>query len=313
MSNSRREFWLIGISFFLIYVVWGSMYLANAWGVLYVPPFIYAGCRFVPAGLLLYLFAYFTDAEKITKLQVKNTIIAGLLLFAIGNGLVTWALKFVDSGIASLFVAFQPLVVVFLMWLMRSKRPNIYTWIGVFIGLVGMFLLSGQPQFFSDREWLIGVGGIIIALFSWGYCLIWMKDADLPKSIFQSSALQMLFGGLMMLMISGFLGEWNGFEFNNVPASAWYGLGYLIVFGSILTFSAFNYLVTKVSADKVSTSTYVNPVIALFLGNWLNAEILTEQSILAAILLLTGVLFINGQAAMFVNWLRGKSRGRKTA
>jgi len=127
LNNKGREFWLIGISFFLVYVVWGSTYLANAWGVASVPPFIYAGTRFVIAGVLLYAISYSHNKNPITKIQLKNTIIAGFMLFAIGNGLVVWSLKFMDSGITSLVVAFQPLIVVFLMWLMRSQKPNRYS------------------------------------------------------------------------------------------------------------------------------------------------------------------------------------------
>ncbi|MFK7808729.1 MAG: EamA family transporter [Saprospiraceae bacterium] len=306
-NSSNKEFWLIGISFFTIYVVWGSTYLANAWGVAHIPPFILAATRFVVAGVALFTLSSIGRKNQITKLQIKNTIFAGLMLFAIGNGLVVWALKFIDSGIASLIVSFQPLVVVFLMWLMRSQKPSIYSWIGVLIGLSGMFLLSGQPNFLSDPQWVKGVGAIFIALLSWGICLIWMKDADLPKSIFQSSALQMIFGGTMMYVLSIILGEWRDFEISEVPPIAGWSLLYLIIPGSILTFSAFNYLIKKVSPDKVSTSTFVNPVIALLLGNWLNNEMISTQSVLAAALLLTGVLFINGQMQLIVRHFRPNS------
>lgn len=306
INNKDREFWLIGISFFTVYVVWGSTYLANAWGVASVPPFIYAGTRFVVAGILLFVFTRFQNKKSISRLQIKNTIIAGFMLFAIGNGLVVWALKFIDSGITSLVVAFQPLVVVFLMWLMRNQKPNRYSWAGVSIGLYGMYFLGEQPQFLSDPEWLLGFGAIFIALLTWGYSLIWMKDADLPDSIFQSSALQMLFGGIMMFAISLILGEWTNFEIQTVPNIAVWSLLYLILFGSVITFSAFNYLVKTVSPDKVSTSAFVNPVIALFLGAWLNAEQISSQSIFAAILLLTGVLFINGQVKSLIDYLSPK-------
>jgi drug/metabolite transporter (DMT)-like permease len=317
LKNKNREFWLIGVSFLLVYVVWGSTYLANAWGVRSVPPFIYAGTRFVIAGFILFVTTRSRNKSPITSLQIKNSIIAGFLLFAIGNGLVVWALKFIDSGIASLIVAFQPLVVVFLMWLMREQRPTVYSWAGIFVGMFGMFLLSDQPEFVSDMKWWIGVFAIFIALLSWGFCLIWMKDADLPDSIFQSSALQMISGGIMMFAFSVPLGEWSDFQIQQIEPIAIYSLLYLIVFGSVLTFSGFNYLVKKVPADKVSTSSFVNPVIALLLGAWLNAEIVSPQSALAAALLLTGVLFINGQVQLLVtrgaglfSWRKGKSDSR---
>jgi drug/metabolite transporter (DMT)-like permease len=302
LNNQDKEFWLIGVSFFLIYVVWGSTYLANAWGIRSVPPFIYAGTRFVIAGALLYFISRSKNKSPITKIQLKNTIIAGFMFFAIGNGLVVWSLKFMDSGITSLVVAFQPLVVVFLMWSMRSQKPNRYSWAGVIIGLIGMYFLGEQPEFGSNPEWLIGVAAIFIALLTWGFSLIWMKDADLPDSIFQSAALQMFFGGLMMFVISLGLGEWTGFEIGAVPPIAIWALLYLIIIGSVLTFSAFNYLIKKVSPDKVSTSAFVNPVIALFLGAWLNSEFVSSQSVFAATLLLTGVLFINGQVKTLVGF-----------
>ncbi len=306
MSDSRREFWLIGISFFLIYVVWGSTYLGNAWGVLSVPPFLFASLRFILAGLILFAVVRFQRDYSVTWLQLRNTAIAGLLLFAIGNGLVTWALQHVDSGMASLIVAFQPLIVVFLMWVMRSQHPSGYSWVGVVIGIVGMYLLTGQPRFLNSPEWRMGVWAIIVALVAWGVCLVWMKDADLPRSIFLSAALQMTFGGIMMVGISYGVGEWQGFSWVQVQPIALWSLVYLVIFGSVLAFTAFNYLVKKVSPDKVSTSTFINPIVALLLGSWLNQEVITERSIFAAVLLLTGVLFINGQVRMLVRWASAK-------
>ena len=292
MLNYDRRTWLIIISFLIIYLVWGSTYLANAWGVAYIPPFLLGGTRFVIAGLILLTFSWFVEPISITRNQLKNSAFVGFMLFTVGNGLAVWALKFIESGISAVVISLQPLVVALMLWIFQSKKPNSGTWGGIALGICGMLLLVGQPKFVADPSALLGFGGLIIALLAWGYISIWMPIADLPKSMFQRTALQMLLGGMTLLILSPIIGEWKDFNIETVPARAYWALVYLIVFGSLMAMTAFNYLLANVSPTKVVTNTYVNPVIAVFLGWWLNNEEITFQTIAAAGLLLTGVFFI---------------------
>lgn len=292
MPNYDRRTWLIIISFLIIYFVWGSTYLANAWGVASIPPFLLAGTRFTTAGVILFLFAFSVEPIAISKTQLKNSAIVGFMLFTLGNGLAVWALKFIDSGISAIVISLQPLVVALMLWIFQSKKPNAGTWGGIVLGITGMLLLVGQPKFVADPSAFLGFCGLAVALLAWGYMAIWMPVADLPKSMFQRTALQMLFGGTAMLILSPLIGEWTDFDIKNVPARAYWALAYLIIFGSLIAMTAFNYLLANVSPTKVVTNTYVNPVIAVFLGWWLNGEEITLQTIAAAALLLTGVFFI---------------------
>ena len=293
MTNEKREFWLIIVAFFIMYVVWGSTYLANAWGVKVVPPFLFSAGRFIVAGVLLLSILAIFQPIKISKKQLKNALVAGVMLFAIGNGLVVWALQYVDSGLTALLVAGQPLVVAILLWQMKNQNPNKDTWIGIGLGLVGMYLLVGQPDFAGSGDWMLGIGAIIIALLAWGYASIWIPEADLPDSVLQSAAWQMIMGGLVMLCASVLLGEFQEFDTSKLNSTIYWAFAYLVVFGSIAAFSSFTYLLQTVSPTKVVTTAYVNPVIAVFLGWWLNNELITERTLIAAVILLTGVVFIN--------------------
>ncbi len=281
------------LAFVIIYFVWGSTYLANTWAIADMPPFLMAGMRFVVAGVLLYGYCLMIGKKPPTRAQVQNTFFAGLFLFAMGNGLVVWALQFVDSGIAALVVAFEPLVVVLMMWKMKSEKPTLNTWGGILLGISGMGLLVGQPEFINDASWLWGVAAIFGAILAWGYISIWMTDANLPESLLQSAALQMFFGGIIMLGMGLLLGEYPMLDYQQIGVRAFWSLWYLIIFGSIIAFTAFNFLLQNVSPTKIVTSTYINPVVALVLGYYLNQEGISGQSLMAAGLLIVGVVLIN--------------------
>ncbi len=293
MAEDKRDVWLIPLCIFIVYIVWGTTYLGNAWGVKVIPPFMFSGIRFLIAGSVLLLISSFFSPIKITWNQFKNLAFAGLLLFGIGNGLVTWALQYVDSGITALVISLEPLVVAFMLWGYKNQKPQINTWIGIGLGIFGMTLLVGQPKFVSSWEWMVGFSFIFIAMLAWGYISIWIASADLPKSVFQSASVQMILGGLMLLATSIGMQEIQNFDWSTLTTRAVGSWIYLMIFGSILAFSAFNYLLLKVSPTRVVASSYVHPVIAIFLGWWLNKEGVSSQSILAAGILLTGVIFIN--------------------
>jgi len=292
MPKQSREFWLIILAFFTTYVVWGSTYLANAWTLQSIPPFLLAGVRFFIAGVVLLTMARIVEPINITKKQLKNCCIAGFAFFAVGNGTAVWALKYIDSGIAALLVSLQPLIVALMMWGWKKEKPNLATWGGITLGILGMALLIGQPTFIGNTMALFGIAAVVTALLSWAIVSIWIPDADLPDSIMQRTSLQMIFGGIILFIVSPLLGELEGFSIENISSRSYWSLTYLIIFGSIFAMSAFNFLLKKVSPTKVVTNTYVNPVIAMFLGWWLNNETISFQSVVAGGLLLAGVVFI---------------------
>ena len=281
------------LAFFLIYFIWGSTYLANAWAVACMPSFMLAGVRFCIAGAMMLIYTGIKNGFTFNKTTLKNALFAGVMLFVIGNGMMLWTLRIVDSGIAALIVATRPLIVILLLWKMKNIRPTWNSWLGIFLGVLGMALLVGQAEFVSDSMWLISVFVILLATWAWGYVSGWTKDAELPESVLESSGLQLLLGGVVCLLISVVIREYEQFEMTALTSKSIWAFAYLIVFGSIVAFTAFNYLLKNVSPAKVNTSTYVNPVIAMLFGFFFNEEFISFQSGFAAILLLTGVVFIN--------------------
>jgi drug/metabolite transporter (DMT)-like permease len=289
-----RESHLIILAFATVYIIWGSTYLVNYWAILEIPPFLMSGTRFLLAGLLLFGAAALRGIPLPTLEQWKNAAWAGLMFMALGTGLVVWAEQWVDTGMAALLVAFEPLVVVLLLWIMRGQRPQVHSLLGVALGIAGMFLLVGQPQIATDRATLIGVGVIALSLLAWGYASIFIGQANFPKSKMQSTGMQLIWGGVSLLVMSLIFGDYRRFSWANLTEQGVFAFFYLVVLGSLLAFSAFNYLLTKVSPEKVATTNYVNPIVAMLLGWSLNDEVITGRSLIAAAIMLTGVFFING-------------------
>ena len=281
------------LAFLSIYLIWGSTYLLNKIAVGQLEPFMLAGVRFLSASFLMFLIVKISSKSlKVTLVQLKNAAIAGFLFLAIGNGVVVWALSYVDSGLAALTIASQPLIVLLLLWIIENKSIKLFSWVGVFVGLLGMYLLISQNQITSSPESLKGILMIIGCVITWGYASIFVGKAELPKNYLVNSAYQMFFGSLWLILMSMIKQErWispDEWEIN----VKWSMLG-LIIFGSIVAFTSFNYLLRTVSPEKVATSTYINPIVAMVLGFFVLKETISTQSVVAAVVLLTGVYFIN--------------------
>ncbi len=281
------------LSFFSIYVIWGSTYLFNKILVSQLAPLYGASIRFITASILIFVIAKILRIPlRITKPQIRNTVIAGFLFLTLGNGLVVWALKFVDSGFAALEISAQPLVVLILLRILEGKKIKPMSILGVVIGCIGIYLLVSQQELIGREGTVTGMIMIFICMLSWAYGSLFVAKADLPTNFFVNTGYQMLFGGSMLLVASFAVGE-ERLAFSNWNTEVLYSMLMLIVFGSIVAFTAFNYLLSMVSPEKVATSTYVNPIVALILGWYFLNETISTQSIIAAAVLLTGVYFIN--------------------
>ena len=291
--QTTRNTLLIVLAFFSIYVIWGSTYLFNKIAVGELPPFMLASVRFTTAGSLIFIIAKTLGISvKITKRQLINTAIAGFLFLTFGNGIVVWALKYVDSGFAALEISAQPLVILLLMRIHQGKKIKLMSFVGVVLGFIGIYLLVSQKQIINQENSIVGMLMIFACMLSWAYGSLFVGKADLPSNYFINTGYQMFTGGLMLFLVSLLFGEswsfptqWSG----EVQVS----MLLLVLFGSIVAFTSFNYLLKIVSPEKVATSTYVNPIVALFLGWYFLGEQITMQSIMAAVVLLTGVYFIN--------------------
>ena len=291
--QTTRNTLLIVLAFFSIYVIWGSTYLFNKIAVGELPPFMLASVRFTTAGSLIFIIAKTLGISvKINKRQLINTAIAGFLFLTFGNGIVVWALKYVDSGFAALEISAQPLVILLLMRIHQGKKIKLMSFVGVVLGFIGIYLLVSQKQIINQENSIVGMLMIFACMLSWAYGSLFVGKADLPSNYFINTGYQMFTGGLMLFLVSLLFGESWSFP------TQWSGevqisMLLLILFGSIVAFTSFNYLLKIVSPEKVATSTYVNPIVALFLGWYFLGEQITMQSIMAAVVLLTGVYFIN--------------------
>lgn len=293
MKRETKKPLLIILAFFSIYVIWGSTYMLNKVAVGELPPFFLASIRFTTAGLLIFIIAKAMGKSlAITRKQLINAFIVGILFLSFGNGIIVWALKYVDSGFAALEISAQPLVVLLLMRLLQGKKIKTMSMVGVGLGILGIFLLVGQKQIIANEDTLMGMLMIFGCMLSWAYGSLFVGKADLPKNFFVNTGYQMFTAGITLALASLLFGEtWTA-------PTQWgqhvqLSMVLLIIFGSIVAFTSFNYLLKTVSPDKVATSTLVNPIIALFLGWFILNEQITTQSIIAAAVLLTGVYFIN--------------------
>lgn len=304
-TSTNNSLLFIILSFAAVYIIWGSTYLFIAITVDHVPPFLLSTIRFTLASILLFgLTAVLRKYESVTRKQIKNAVFAGILFLGIGTGGVAWALQFVDSGFTALVISGQPLLVVLMMWAIDKKRPAAQSFIGIFLGMFGMFLLVSQKELIAGPEQWKGIIAIFCCMCAWGFGSIFVTKADLPKPQMANNAFQMMSGGVALFFFSLFLEAPLTFNFEEVPFSTWLALSYLIVFGAVIAFSAFNYLLTKVSPEKVATSTYINPIIALTLGWWFLDELVTAQSIVAVCVMFSGVFFINSTPEQSKNLLR---------
>lgn len=286
---------LIVLSFISIYVIWGSTYLFNKVAVTELSPFFLASIRFSVAGvLMIFLAIVLKQPLKITRKQLLNSAIASFFFLVYGNGVFVWALRYVDSGFGALLASTQPLFVLFLLRLIDRKPLQKKSLIGVAFGMLGMYLLVSQKELITSEDTLLGIFMMLTCVLSWSFGSVFVSKAQLPKSFMVSTGYQMLMAGFILFMISISVHEsWSSPL--NWSREVQFSMILLIVFGGIIAFTAFNYLLKVVSPEKVSTSAYVNPVIALFMGWYFLNENLTTQSIIASIILLTGVYFITSR------------------
>ncbi|WP_028282114.1 EamA family transporter [Olleya marilimosa] len=299
MDGTRKSI-LIVLAFFSIYFIWGSTYLLNKIVVSEVAPFFLAGIRFACAGVLIFIIAKFLKISlKASKKQILNSAFAGFLFLVYGNGVFVWALKYVDSGFAALIAATQPLFVIFLMRILHGSKIKTKSIVGVVFGFIGMYLLVSQDTLSLNKDSIIGILMIFSCVLSWSYGSIFVSKSDLPKNFFVATGYQMLFASLLLTLLSLVFNE-TWLMPTQWSLNAKGSMLLLIVFGGVVAFTAFNYLLKEVSTEKVSTSAYVNPVIALFLGWYVLDEQITMQSIVAALTLLTGVYFINSKKKIVI-------------
>lgn len=290
---SQKNKWLILIAFFCVYVFWGGTYLGMKFALVSFPPFIMAGIRHTTAGLILSTIAFIKKESFPTKKEILNAALVGALLLLGGNGLVAYAEMRVPSSIASLIIASVPLWISGLNWVGGDKKkPSTLEFVGLFLGFTGILVLAFQGSNTSMNIDVIGIALLLIASFSWSVGSLYSKRSEMPKSSFFNVSFQMLVGGTLLLIFSTLLGEYKLFNPSNITTQSILAMFYLIVFGSIIAYSAYIWLFKNVNPTLASTNAFVNPVVALILGWSLANEVLSPQAIIASILIIGAVVIL---------------------
>jgi drug/metabolite transporter (DMT)-like permease len=284
----------VGAAFAAIYLIWGSTYLAIRFAIETLPPFFMAGARFIVAGALLYTWARWRGAPGPTRLHWREAAIVGGLMLLGGNGGVTWAEQRLPSGLAALLVTTVPLWMVLLEAVRPGGgRPSRRVALGLGLGMAGVLLLIGQGNLTGGQAVdLPGTAVVLFAALAWAAGSLYSRRARLPEAPLQGVALEMLAGGAWLLLAGGVSGEGARLNLDGASLRSLLALGYLIIFGSIVAFSAYLWLLRVSTPARASTYAFVNPVIAVFLGWALADEPLTAQTLLAAAVIVAAVAII---------------------
>ena len=283
MPNSKQTL-LIVIALFCTYLIWGSTYLAIRFGIESFPPFLMAGVRFTVAGVILYTVMRFMGSENPTLSEWKGASIVGLLLPALGNGTVCYVQQTVSSSVAALAIATAPIWMAIFssVWGHHITRQE---WVGIFLGVLGIGLLNLGGSLHGDY---VSALLLIFAAASWSFGSIWGKHLPMPKGL-MGAACQMTAGGIALMIASTYFNEsWP----ENISTKSWGAMLFLIVLGSIVAYSAFQYLLKAVRPLIASSNTFVNPIVAFAVGIWFANEHVTQNEVIALAVILLGVALI---------------------
>jgi drug/metabolite transporter (DMT)-like permease len=281
-------------AFAAVYLIWGSTYLAIRFAVETLPPMLMVGARFLIAGGLLLLWARFREGTVPSARDWRTSAVSGTLMLAGGNGAVVWAEQKLPSGIAALLVAVVPIWMVLLDWLRPGgRRPGAAVFAGLALGLAGLLLLVGPDALHGGGAVDLASAGVLLAgSLAWAVGSLYTQRAPRATSGSVGSATQMLVGGACSLFVALLLGEPARLDMGHASALSFAALGYLIVFGSLIAFTAYLYMLAHTTAAKAATYAYVNPIVAVLLGWAFASEPVSARTLLAAAVILAGVAII---------------------
>ena len=291
-AASAPRAWKLLLAFAIIYLVWGSTFLAIRVGVREVPPFLLAGLRFLIAGLILFGWMRAKGTVSPTAREWFSATLLAVLIFVLDYGLLFWAERRVPSGIAAVMMATIPVFMTLSEILfLKTQRLTPRLGIALLVGIGGVLVLVSRSISFGDSPIdSIGAVALIVAAIGWSVGSALTRKLPLPSSKAMSSGAQMLAGGVLLTLTSWLLGEFHGFRVQAVSIKAWFALAYLIVAGSIVAFTAYIWLIHHESPTKVGTYAYVNPVVAVLLGYFLGGEGLSLRTIVGTMLVLVSVV-----------------------
>jgi drug/metabolite transporter (DMT)-like permease len=291
-SRERAESLQVLLAFAAIYLIWGSTFLAIRFADESIPPLINAGLRQFAAGSILFFWCWKRGIRP-EKQHLLPAIILGGLFFLGGHGTLYWAEKRVPSGLAALFMSTEAIIIALLGAVVPPKvKPTGKSWFGLVMGTVGVALLMGSDVFQTSLAGLLAGLALLFSSASWSVGVAYSRRAELPRDPYLNASLTMLAGAILLFLTAGIAGEFSAFHPSKISLRSGLSLGYLILFGSVIAYSAYMWLLDHRSPTLVATHTFVNPVVAVLLGWLLASEALSLRILIAGALIIAAIMFV---------------------
>jgi drug/metabolite transporter (DMT)-like permease len=290
-SDRRRTYSIqLALAFAAIYLVWGSTYLAIRYAVETIPPLVTAGIRHSIAGGIMLAWAW-ARGFRPTRANWIPGMMVGALFFFVGHGSLHWAEQYVGSGLAALLIATEPMFILVLAWSVGQQRISRLSALGLGLGVLGVAVLTGVELTVKGSS-LAALLAVLLGSFAWSAGVVISPKVKLPSDALGRTALPTICGAVMLLAAAGLTGEFHATHWASISMKSILGLAYLIVFGSVIAFTAYTWLLQRCPPALVATHTYANPVVAVFLGWLLASEPLTLRVVLASVAILGAIVLI---------------------
>jgi drug/metabolite transporter (DMT)-like permease len=280
----------LALAFAAIYLIWGSTYLAIRYAVETIPPLVTAGIRHSIAGSIMLAWAAARGFRPKREHWISGLVLGGLF-FLIGHGTLHWAEQYVGSGLAALLIATEPMFILVLAWSMGQQKISRISALGLGLGVLGVAVLLGAELTLKGSS-LIGLLAVLVGSLAWSLGVVISPKLKLPTDALGRAAIPLVCGAAMLLVASLLTGEFQATHWTSISTKSILGLAYLIIFGSVVAFTAYTWLLQRCPPALVATHTYANPVVAVFLGWFLASEPLTLRVMLAAVAILGAIVLI---------------------
>jgi drug/metabolite transporter (DMT)-like permease len=290
VTTHRADSLKLALAFAAIYLVWGSTYLAIRYAVETIPPLVAAGIRHTIAGGILLAWACARGFRPKREHWIAGAIV-GALFFLIGHGSLHWAEQHVASGLAALLIATEPMFILVLAWASGQQRISRLSALGLAFGAMGIAILSRASVTKGDSS-LLGLFAVLAGSLSWAAGVVISPKLKLPSDALARTAVPLVCGAVMLLAAAGMSGEFHALHWSAISMRSILGLAYLIVFGSIVAFTSYTWLLQRCPPTLVATHTYANPIVAVLLGWLLASEPLTMRLVFASIAILGAIVLI---------------------
>lgn len=280
-------------AFAAIYLIWGSTYLAIKFAIATIPPFLMLSLRFLPAGLVMYALLRLRGVAAPRRREWLAAAAVGILMLVGGTGAVAWAERTIHSGLAALLVAAVPMWMVLFDWIGPARRrPTGRVLAGLAVGFAGVAMIAGPTRSAFGVAGLAATAAVMFGTVCWALGSVYSRYVPLPRSPFMASAVEMIAAGVALVAVAAATGELAAFEPSGVSRASALSVAYLIVFGSLIAYAAYVWLLHNTTPARVSSYAFVNPLVAMLLGVWLGDESFGLATVIAAALVIGSVALI---------------------